>query len=342
MKILVVGEFSEGAAAYSYVRTLSKLGYKAYKFNLGPLCFSKWALPDYFLKTINSAIRNYFLKLKINKIKPDIVFIAKGERVYSKTLRWIKNNSKALIVNFYPDNPFTFWNGNSNANVLKSLPYYDRFLIWSKMLIPSIKSAGCKSVSYFPFVFDQDLFPDEIVITEKDKSKYDCDVTFVGTWEPDRERWLSELIKTMPDLKLSIWGNMWKENSNRLVCNLKSFIKGNAVYGDERLKLFRSAKIVLNFIRIQNSSSHNMRTMEVPASKAFLLTERTVEQCEELFNESQIASFSDVDELVNNIKYYLTHEVERQTMIKAANENVKKYQLDTSFRDLFKDLESLL
>lgn len=62
------------------------------------------------------------------------------------------------IVNFYPDNPFVFWNGNSNKNILNSLPYYDCFLIWSKLLIPILKTVGAKDVYYLPFAYDNDIY----------------------------------------------------------------------------------------------------------------------------------------------------------------------------------------
>jgi len=101
------------------------------------------------------------------------------------------------------------------------------------------------------------------------------------------------------------------------------------------------SKIVLNFIRRQNMTSHNMRTLEVPASKAFLLTERTVEQAEELFSEGEsVACFISLDELVEKIDYYLNHNEERDKISKNSWEVVKKYELRKNLKNFINTIES--
>ncbi|HBS47704.1 TPA: hypothetical protein DEO28_05070 [Candidatus Dependentiae bacterium] len=344
-KILVVGEFTYGGASSSYWSIFLDLGFDAKVFNLNKIhrnFFCNLGKISFLVSFFHDLYINYSLKNTVKIFNPDFIFIAKGENISFKTIRYLKNNFQSKIVNFYPDNPFCFWNGNSNSNILLSLPFYDYFLIWSKMLIPVLESVGAKKVEYFPFAFDENLFDQKIMITKEDVEKYTSDVCFVGTWEPYREKWLNDLILKMPNLDLAIWGNEWSKN---LASNspLRNHLQGKAIYGIEMIKAFRLSKINLNFIRKQNITSHNMRTMEVPASRAFLLTERTVEQAQELFTENEnIVCFSNVDELVEKIKFYLSNEKKRIGIMQKSYEKIQEYKLKDRLKNVLKKMGAFL
>jgi len=334
-KILLVGKFAADSSIYTYTasfnRVLQQLGYTVVTFN-----YARHFFQGYCSK-LNDFITNYLLARKIQYFKPDLIFLLKAETIWSSTIQKCKRaNNK--IINFYPDNPFVFWNGNASRNVLEALPLYDSFLIWSKMLIPALKSAGCKNVSYLPFIYEAAQFSKDIPINEADINFFSSDVCFVGTWDLERENWLSNLIEKMPNLHVAIWGNRWSKYLKKGSA-LRSCLKGNAVYGDQLLKAYRCSKIVLNFIRRQNMTAHNMRTIEVPASKSFLLTERTYEQAKELFKEGEnIACFSSLEELVNKITFYLCHAHERKKIIEKGYERVQRYRMDIVLEDVINSI----
>jgi spore maturation protein CgeB len=340
-KIMLVGEYVQGAAVYSYERVLKALGYEVLSFDCKKRYFpflSTWPRLNYIFSCINTVINNYRFRWAVGRNRPEFVFLAKGETISYKSLRFVKR-FKIVLINFYPDNPFAVWNGNSNADVLRSLPLYDHFLIWSKMLVPALESAGAQQVHYFPFAYEAAIFPTEIEITQEQKNCFTSDVCFVGTWDPDRERWLTALCERLPEIDIAIWGNDWLEKL-ALHSPVRKRVRGTALYGTEMIAIFRCAKIVLNFIRRQNMSSHNMRTFEVPASGAFLLTERTYEQAEFLFKENEsIACFSSIDELVEKIRFFCSDEDARQKIATKSHEAVAAYQLHTRFEQFFNQLE---
>ncbi|KKP24462.1 MAG: hypothetical protein SZ59_C0002G0308 [candidate division TM6 bacterium GW2011_GWF2_28_16] len=322
-KVLLVGAFNNKNYCYanSFYNKFIELNYVTEKFNYR----NNYLIFKYF-KFINNKIINFLLIKKIDKFKPDLVFLLKAENINLNTIKKIKEK-KILIVNFYPDNIFALWNGNSNINVLKSLRYFDYFLSWGKFLKSSLISAGAKNVYYFPFAYDKDIYETNINISEQDIKKYKCDVCFAGTWDKEREIWLESLCKSMPDLNLAIWGNLWLENLSKSSILINK-INGPAVYKDELIKLFKSSKIILNFIRKQNLSSHNMRTLEVPATKSFLLTERTQEQASFLFKEGEdIECFDNIQELVFKINYYLSNKSAREKIIDASHKKVQDFEL---------------
>ena len=316
-KVLVVGAFSPDPHVYTYAtsfyKTLSALFNTVESFNYR---------------------RGYFVNLrliaKVKAFKPDIVFIIKGELIKAKTIRTIKALG-ATVINFYPDNPFAVWNGNSNAQVLASLPLFDCFLFWAPDLFPALQAAGCKHTCFMPFAFDQELFDQPI---PKLDTTYQTDVSFVGTWEPAREAMLSQLITRMPELNLAIWGNDWNTKATNPA--IKPYLRGNAIYGSSMIQAFRNANIVLNFVRQQNLGAHNMRTMEAPASVGFLLTERTKQQAQQLFTEGEnIACFDGIDELIAKIRFYLQDEKTRRAITQKSFLHVQRYTLDTQLRAYF-------
>ena len=110
---------------------------------------------------------------------------------------------------------------------------------------------------------------------------------------------------------------------------MQPYLKGCAIYGIAMIKAFRFSKIVLNFIRDQNMDAHNMRTIEVPAAKAFLMTERTAEQARVLFTEGKhLECFESIDELVRKIKFYLVNDDERLKIIQSRFEKAQEYTLE--------------
>ncbi len=324
-KILLVGNISRNPEIYTYAtsfyKTLKKLGHSVECFNYKNSQFS--------MPVLGKSLLNLCFLRVVKNYEPNLIFIIKGEKISYKTLKKIKQiNSNVILLNFYPDNPFVFWNGNSNSDVLLSLPLYDSFLIWSNELMPVLYSAGAKNVQYFPFAFDFELFSQKIILSAQEAETFQSDVCFIGSWDLERQRWLEALVNRMPALKLAIWGDRWQVSLSPESL-LHSHLKGSAIYGIAMIKAFRCAKIVLNFIREQNMDAHNMRTIEVPAARAFLMAERTVDQAEVLFKEGEhLECFESIDELERKIEFYLKNDDKRLKIIQAGYEKVQEYSLE--------------
>ena len=333
-RILVIGAFSPDPTIYTYAtsfyQALQKLSSQPVTlFNYRQSYLPK-ILPYRLRKPLNQYIMNCKLLAQAQELQPELIFIIKGELLFPWTLQKLKNLG-AKVVNFYPDNPFAVWNGNSNANVLQALPIYDCFLFWAPDFFPALHAAGCQHTCFFPFAFDPDIITPT---TRQSTPDLASDVCFIGTWEPERERQLTELIQQLPKLDLAIWGNLWQEKTT--YAPLKKHIRGKAIYGANMQQAMRSAKITLNFIRQQNMGAHNMRSIEAPAAGAFLLTERTHQQAQELFTEDvSIACFSGTDELVAKIKFYLQDEKTRYRIAQQGQHHVQQYGLPEQLRTYF-------
>ncbi|GFP28360.1 CgeB family protein, partial [Candidatus Hakubella thermalkaliphila] len=122
---------------------------------------------------------------------------------------------------------------------------------------------------------------------------------------------------------------------------LRKFVRSNAKYGETMSKIYRSSRIVLNFIRKQNGDAHNMRTFEVPACGGFMLATRTKEQTE-FFREGEEADFfSSPEELRTKIKYYLSNPDLRTAIAQRGLERVENETYLQRMEKVTKVLESL-
>ncbi len=122
-----------------------------------------------------------------NKIKPNLIFVIKGETLSRDLIRKIKNKNNK-IVNWFPD-PMNLWD-----LMIKIAPGYDFFLHFDPLIVRKLKRLGHKNVIHVPFAAE--------IQKRIDKPKI-YDISFVGTYSKDREEKLSKLMK----FDLNIWGD---------------------------------------------------------------------------------------------------------------------------------------
>ncbi|MCM8799416.1 MAG: glycosyltransferase [Candidatus Omnitrophica bacterium] len=298
MKIILIGEFLKSRLELSYKASFESLGCRVFSFHTGIIPYIFKPLWQYTIS--RKLLRN------LNLIKPDLVMVMKGYFLSAQTIIKIKKLTNALIFCFNSDDPFNISHiGSSNKDIIECIPYYDCYFTFSNILVEKIKAKGAKRVEYLPFGFDHHLhFP--VKVSLKEKKIYGNDVVFVGNWSEEREDYLKELL----EFDLGIWGeNYWKKFCKNK--ELKKKWRKKAAYGIEQAKILNSSKISLNILRAQNKGSHNMRTFELPACGAFVISERSPE-IEEFFKEDkELVLFSSSEELKEKIRYYLKNEEKR-------------------------------
>jgi hypothetical protein len=316
--ILLVSEFGKSNGQYCYAdsifRILEELGqshnFSISRFDCKEKFLARWLAGsskiNFIFSFIDMILINVYLFFFVKFIqKPDIIFFIKSENINFRIIRYFKKNLKIDLLMFYPDSPFSFFNGNSNSNILMSLPFFNEFWIWSKDLIPILIGAGAINVSYFPFFSDHKIFDDYLkTASELSLKKYDA--CFVGAWDPKRESYLTAIVNDNQNIKLFIAGGQWQSNLKQNSPLLK-YLKEGELSFFKMLEIFSSSHICINILKDQNAGSHNMRTFEVPASKSFLLAEYSREQ-NDFFKEYQLADyFRNKNELVRKIKLRLSN-----------------------------------
>ena len=246
--------------------------------------------------------------------RPDLFFVFKGEHVTPQTMEAIKALG-TIAIQFYPDVSFR----THGPNLPQTLPLYDWvFTTKSFGLADMGKQLGIHKASFLPHGFDPETHTPSL-LTPFDRRQYEADVSFIGNWSLKKERVLEYVMKSASDAKLKIWGpKPWQVAQK----NLLSCFENYPVLGLEYAKSIQVSKIniaILSEARTGASSGDliTARTFEIPAAGGFMLHERTDEAMAYFEDGKECAFYSDPDDLVAKIRYYLAHEDERKAVAKA-------------------------
>lgn len=145
--------------------------------------------------------------------------------------------------------------------------------------------------------------------------KNGVDVCFVGLFDEHREKYL----EAISNHNLGIWS--W--NIDDYNTDLKQFNRG-VVYGDNLIKVYKSAKIVINIHRDFEESGGNYRLFEIPACGAFQIVDEKSDIGKYFEIGKEIVTFKDEDDLRSKIEYYLSNPEEREKIAEAGYRRVKK------------------
>lgn len=204
----------------------------------------------------------------------------------------------ALWININPDNP---WNNVSraatNTNVINSLNFFDVYCIWSLSIAKKLEEVGCKKVIYLPFGYDN-VFHAANKLSIKN---YPSGVSFIGSWDKDRENLLTQLMEVGVDV--NIYGNNWNRAARSFL--FKNSVVHGSVFGQKMANIMATSAVCLNPMRMQNRGAHNMRTFEIPAMGGLMLTARTEEQ-NTFFPENEACfMYDNIEELGEKIDYII-------------------------------------
>ena len=146
-----------------------------------------------------------------------------------------------------------------------------------------------------------------IELNTQDKNKYNCDIVFIGHYEPDlRVDYLKALVNL--GIKVKLFGSNKQWTKKVLGKNLYQYFHPiNHAEGEDYNKALNGAKICLAFLSKLNRDTYTRRCFEIPASRSLMLAERT-ESLQNLYKEDYEACyFSNIDELLLKVKWLLSN-----------------------------------
>ena len=314
-RVLIVGNSDPYGLEHSYRRAFERLGldvaYLADDFYARRLR-NKLLYNRYSIEVVKYPLSRVFharLLRILRAFRPHLLFIVKGWLVRPSTLRRIRQVDPALrMFCYYTDDPFSRVSGASNAFMRASIPLYDAVFIWGRSFVPPLAAAGARHAEHLPVGYD------DAIHQPPNSRRLDlaCDATFVGHWDRERERWLTPLT----DFDLTLWGNERWATRPRDV-RLRRCYLGRQVRGQEMSDVLFSARVSLNILRLQNKSSHTMRTFEAPASGAFVMAERSEEQLGFFEEDREAVYYGSGEELREKLEFYLKEEKTRHRIAMA-------------------------
>lgn len=220
----------------------------------------------------------------IPQTKFDLVYVDGGELVGPSLIRELKLRF-GTVINYNLDDPFGPRDGRRWRLYLAAIPFYDLIVVVRDRNVAEAYAAGASNVLRVERSADE-IAHSPRQLTEQDRSKWACDVAFVGTWMPERGPFIARLIKL--GVPLSIYGDRWHRAREYSI--LRPFLRGKALYDDNYAKLIQSAKVSLGLLSKGNRDLSTQRSFEIPYLGGVLCAERTEEHMQ-LYCEDEEAMF---------------------------------------------------
>ena len=242
MRILIAGEFVEGALGVSYHRAFEALGHEVTSFdsteellNVSPLARNRYT--RYVGRSAFALRMNQKLLSAAVAAGPELVLVVKGPYVFRDTLERIRARIGAKLVNLNPDNPF--YPDFTTGHIRATLPLYDGYFTFLRDVVPKLRAAGSRRAEYLPFGYDPQIHR-PVEVSEAERRRWGHDLVFVGAWDRERQAWLESLR----GFDLGIWGYQWTKRT--LGSPLSKCVRGEGMFGIDMARILCSSKVVLN------------------------------------------------------------------------------------------------
>lgn len=315
MRILFIGDLSSYSRARQRFEAIQDLGYVTQACIWEPLetvannhrpslwyriCF-KLGYP------LDLVGLNQSLLPTIENFQPDLIWVEKATTIFPKTYCQIKAKFPKLKIIYFSEDDI-FVRNNRSKYLRNSLSLFDIVFTTKLRNLNELPSLGAKK-TYFVYQTYDPKFHKPVQMSKEEMETWGADVSFIGTFERDRAEKMLYLAEN--DIKVRIWGDNWHRWNVR---HQNLLIEGKAALNDQFIKVINSSKINLNFLRKLNRDQHTSRSLEIPASGGFMLAERTDEHLHLFIEGKEAAFFDSSEELLAQVKYYLSHESERNTI----------------------------
>lgn len=177
----------------------------------------------------------------------------------------------------------------------------------------------------------------EAAIPDQTGRRRTYDVVYVGSLSHLHRRGNRLLTQATRDIKVDFWGFGGK--SLPAQSPIRKSYHGHA-WGKAMYKIFAQAKIVVNrHIDLAGNYANNMRMFEATGMGALLLTEDRPNMGEFFKVGKEVVTYRNAADLVTKVKYYLTHEKERQLI--AASGQVRTLR-DHTYQVRMEELDKTL
>ena len=282
------------------------------------------------LNHYNQQLREYPLD-NIN-----IIFVVKGNELYPWILKEIKQKFPHIkFINWSQDDMYAFHNRSFFYKY--NLKYYDLVVTQKSYNVLELQKLGAKQV-----LFQNKAYSKDIHTPKQCSGKYNHDIVFIGF--PENERIKSILFLANNGIKVDIYGypDVWRKNQFSI--NHKNItIHDQSLYGEEYAEALSCAKISLCFLRKINRDLQTSRSIEIPACKGFMLAERTDEHLKLFEEDKEAVYFSDNDELLKKVQYYLKNAKERENIRENGYKRCisSEYSYDDRVEEIIEEVDRL-
>lgn len=209
------------------------------------------------------------LKALLLRRRFDLVWVDNGSLISAKTVKLL-NNIAGHVINYNHDDPFGGRDGVRFRSYLKSISFYDLMVVVRPENVVEAKNMGAKKI-YKTFMSADEIAHAPLELSDQIRDAWRSDVSFVGTWMPERGPFLLELIKR--NVPLTIYGGGWRKDPNWSI--LKKYHRFDNLTGSSYNYAIQCSRIALGLLSRGNRDRHTTRSVEIPYMGGILCAERT-------------------------------------------------------------------
>lgn len=317
MRILIAGESGNHCLETSYETAFKELGHEAAIFDTRKAVL-KHARPgklgrelhrffpvEAWLRKANKDLVNFAVEYK-----PDVIFAFTNAEILPGTFAYLKVRLNLKTVWYWAD-PLP----SMNRYIHQSLPLADLLCTYSSETVGVFQQMGVRKAIWVPFAGDMDAHYSAV----QTGGAQPVDLSFVGTWRPEREKALSVIHRQLPNLKIEIHGPYWKRVTDKA---LKKFISAAPLYGKAFTGKVQSSLVNLNVIDDTNYPAVNMRFFEIPAAGGLQLCTHSPETAAIFKNREHVLYYANEQELVAQVQFALDNRNRLEDIRRAAQQLV--------------------
>lgn len=312
LRILAVSSLRYGGNDESFVRAFRRAGHSVLVVSPENYLPTWRARSLKIVKRIfqGQVIRDFNQALieAIGNFSPDLFFVFKGENVSPEVLQTC-SDAGVVTINFYPDTGFA----DFGSTLLQTIPMFDWFFTTKPGHLTYLESKfAYRNVTFLPHAFDPEIHG-PLALSERDWLRYVSDVSFIGNFSLKKQSLIEHICRVLPKVDLRVWGaRYWDQASSEV----RDVYQGTEVWGAEYAKAISASKISLGLLyegtpKGPGPDVLTARTFEIPGVGGFMLHERTAEVMHYFEDGKECVFFSDKDDLIAKIEYYLRNDHER-------------------------------
>ena len=299
-KMIIIGPNWYGNIVENCQEGVNKNSIKSYIIKYRPLHYFEGGFTLYnFIKYLFHKLYSIYFNIKFILIslfiKPDLIFIIKGEVILKISLLLLKKIRTKITV-WWQDDPFKY------KNLLDLHKLYNKFFIFDMSYSKELVKHNVKDVTWLPFAFNKSLLP---AFDKSNKTK-DFDIIFAGLASDERTVFFENIVKL--GFKIKLIGNSWKKS--KLLNDKATLLPDTSP--EEIFKHYSNAKIGININQKQSITGVNCRTFELCGFGVFQLTDFRKDLIS-LYNiGEEIVVYENMEDLTNKVIYYLKNDAARE------------------------------
>jgi spore maturation protein CgeB len=313
-RVIILGNSWHGKWSLSIAKACKQTLQDVQHINLQPFILNtRIFFLNVWVKKISQGTTHLKLWFKIKK--NDYCIVITPHVLHTKTWKMLQKRNTTIVA-WLGDDPIR------KGNPKIYLPFFRHIFVVDSSWIEHITPHN-PNVSLLPHAFLPEIFH-PLPNTEKI-----FDVVFVGdSFQGTSEGiYRADLLRYLHEhgIHITLFGDKnWCSSFGQKEYNFLGKIYKGFVKNPHTLnEIYNQSKIVLNIHHRQVTNGANQRIFEASGSKAFQISDKQA-LVQELFSDS-IPSYTNKQELLQLVQYYLSQKIEREEKVKHAHEVAYKH-----------------